>query len=670
MSVVTVQRPLSVVRAWLAPLLSPKVRPYAALAFFIDASLVLVLFVAVQEYLPAHYSSSSALPGYVLAAYGAAKLAGQLAGGAFIDRITPKRGLQAGLLLTSAGQAAMLLAGVRTEATIGAAALYGLGGAIVWPAVFAVGTADFAEEERARFAAGMTAATGAAVAFALGAAMVLPARFPYEAAICMGLAGTVAAMAAGRGLPEAYTRSEARGVSASLPVVLRGVLAPKRLTFSLIILLQAALLGSVLAVLRSYGSDILHVSLRRELLLLAPAGAAGAVAVLAGGALADRVGRIPVLGAGYLLVTFSVWGLSTNGYAPAVVPLSIAAAVGLAMALPCTSALSMDLAKSSSTGTLLGWFLTMEGLGLTVGPAAAGVLNEKGGTATALWFVGGLAALITALALVPPVWARARDISASRPLRWSLASGVAKSSLLLGLAFPGVVTYLAWNPSSQLYGQMISHGSRSEMQVAITFDDGPNAPWTLQIADVLDQYNVKGTFFVVGQNATVHPEIVRDLAGRGDLIGNHSFHHRKREAILEPGYGELWKAETAIASAGGVCPAFFRPPNGFHTPWQLHAVSSHGMTAVTWDVIPRDWKDPPAQTIVSRVLDSVKPGSIILLHDGDDTNQGTDRSATLEALPGIINGLRSRGYDIVRLDQLLGLPGYLPTCDGLKGEAS
>jgi peptidoglycan/xylan/chitin deacetylase (PgdA/CDA1 family) len=90
------------------------------------------------------------------------------------------------------------------------------------------------------------------------------------------------------------------------------------------------------------------------------------------------------------------------------------------------------------------------------------------------------------------------------------------------------------------------------------------------------------------------------------------------------------------------------------------------MKTVTWDVIPRDWKDPPSDVIVSRVLDSVQPGSIILLHDGDNTNQGTDRSATLSALPGIIEGLRARGYDIVRLDQLLSIQPYLPTCDGLQ----
>lgn len=671
MSALASARPISLVRTWLQPVFAPRVRPYAALAFCIDAALVFVLFVAVQTYLPAHHHVSAALPGYVLAAYGAAKLAGQLGAGWLSDRITPRRALSAGLVLALAGQAAMLFSAAWTDAVLPAAALYGLAGAVIWPSIFAIAASGFPENERARFSSGMTVATGAAVASALGLGMLLPAGFPFEAAVGLGLAGTACALLVGQSLPASSpSHVDDAAVQTGAWPLIRAIIAPQRLAFSLIILLQAAILGAVLAVFRSYGANILHVSFRDEVLMLAPAGAVGAVAVLAGGALADRFGRIPVLGTGYLVVTFAVWGLSTTGVPGAVVPLSILAAVGLALALPCSSALSMDLARSAGAGTLLGWFLTMEGAGHAIGPAAGGILNEKGGTATALWLVGGLAAVITLVALVPPIWAKARDATRPRSRVLAFASGTSKGVLVFGLAFPVIAAYLAWDPSSQLYGDMITHGPRDRMEVAITFDDGPSVPWTLQIAGVLDQYNVDGTFFTIGQNADAHPEVVRELVKRGDLIGNHSYHHHKQDAILDLNYGDLWKAETAIASAAGVCPALYRPPNGFHTPWQLHAVASHDMKAVTWDVIPRDWKSPPADVIVKRVLDSVKPGSIILLHDGDDTNQVLDRSATLAALPGIIEGLRARGYDIVRLDQLLGTPGYLPTCDGLKGAGS
>jgi len=230
----------------------------------------------------------------------------------------------------------------------------------------------------------------------------------------------------------------------------------------------------------------------------------------------------------------------------------------------------------------------------------------------------------------------------------------------------GLAVYWAMSPSSQVYGSIATHGPRDEKVVALTFDDGPNDPWTLQIAGALDRYGVKATFFVVGKNADAHPEMVRALVERGHLVGNHSYRHRKRGAVLQPRYGELERSEMAIAKAAGVCPALFRPPNGFHTPWQLHAVSSHQMRAVGWDVQPSDWKRPPAEEIVRRVVGSVRPGSIVLVHDGNDTEQGADRSATLEALPGIIEGLRAKGYRFVRVDELLSVPPYLSTCGGLK----
>jgi len=562
----------------------------------------------------------------------------------------------------------MILGIVQPEAVIPAALLYGLGGAMIWPSAYALAAGEFEESERARLSAGMTVTTGVALATALCLGLALPASFPYAAAIAVCVACTVGALAAARSFPAAAARADeaTRDARRQLLESIRDIVSARRVAFSLIILLQAAILGALLAIFRSYGRETLQVSLREEMLMLLPAGAIGAGAVVLGGLLADRFGRIPVLGSGYLLATFSIWGLSTTTDHSAVVPLAALCAAGLGLALPCTSALSLDLSRSAGTGTLLGWFLTMEGAGHVIGPAAGAWVNHKGGSAPVFWLVGGLAAAIAAVALVPPIWARRPDVEPVRHRLRALLSGTAKGALVFSLGFPVIATYFAWDPGSQLYGDIITHGPRDRMEVAITFDDGPNDPWTLRIADKLDQYSVRGTFFIVGQNADVHPEIVRNLAQRGELIGNHSYRHRKSDAVTQLGYGELWRAETAIAHAAGVCPAIYRPPNGFHTPWQLHTVARHGMKTVTWDVIPRDWKDPPSDVIVSRVLDSVQPGSIILLHDGDDTNQGTDRSATLNALPGIIEGLRAKGYDIVRLDQLLSIQPYLPTCDGLQ----
>jgi peptidoglycan/xylan/chitin deacetylase (PgdA/CDA1 family)/predicted MFS family arabinose efflux permease len=667
MSTLTVRSPLSNMLARLRPLGERRTRKYALLTFTVDAGLVFTLLVAVQSYLPEQYQASEAIAGYVLAAYGAAKLIGQLPAGHLIDRLGPKRGLFGGLCLAVVGQAAMLLAAAQPLLGVAGAALYGLGAAAIWPSVFSMAAAEFAEDERARLSAGMTVATGAAVATALGLGLILPPAFPYLAAITISVCALLSALLFVGWFPNAPPIKPEAQTGGSRPLAwLRLLKSPRRSAFSLIFLLQGATLGALIAVFGSYGRTSLHVSVREELVLFAPAAAAAACAVLLSGSLADRVGRIPVLGAGFLAVTVGVWGLSASTDTGAVVLLATLTAVGLALAMPSASAMAMDLAQSGETATLLGWFLTMESIGHAVGPALGGALNQAGGPAPALWLAGGLAAVAAVIAIVPPVWSKTPQVGIGRrPLRTILAFS-AKGGLVFSLGFPVIAVYLAWQPGSQLYGQMLTHGPRDRMEVAITFDDGPNDPWTLRIADTLDRYGVEGTFFTVGKNAESHPEIVRSLVAQGHLIGNHSYRHHKSDAVVDPGYAELWKAERAISSAAGVCPAIYRPPNGFHTPWQLHAVASHSMKTVTWDVIPRDWKDPPPDEVARRVLDSVKPGSIILLHDGKDTDEHTDRSATLNALPGIIEGLRAKGYQIVRLDRLLSVPGYLESCGQSK----
>ena len=656
---------------WLRLVRSARARPYLLITLFVDASLAFVFLVAIQSYLPEQYATSAALPGYALAAYGGAKLAGQLLGGRLIDRLGAGRGLLLGIGLIAAGQAALISAAITPEAVLPAAAIYGLGGAVVWPAIYVLAAAEFATEERARLTSGMTLTTGMALALGLGLGFVLPASFPYMAAAALSLVAVVpAAIGAARFTSIRPQSAQPAAARLNAGQIVRAVLHPQRLGFSLVILLQTATLGALLAVFRAYGRDVINVSFREELLLLAPAGAVGAGALMAGGALSDRVGRIPLIGTGFLVAGLSVWSLSTVSAPIPVLVFAALAALGLGLAMPSTTALQLDLSRTAGAGTLLGWFLTMEGLGHAVGPAMGAWLSGSAGTTPVLWLAGGLFAIIAVIAFVPPIWG-SLSFDAVRAARRTnvLVSGALKGGLVVGLVLPVLGTYWAWTPSSQVYGDIITHGPRDRMSVALTFDDGPNDPWTLRIADTLDEYGVQGTFFVVGMNADRHPGIVKELVNRGHLVGNHSYEHKKSDAVLQPKYGELGKAERAIARAANVCPALFRPPNGFHTPWQLRAVSHHHMKAVDWDVIPRDWKNPPPEVIVNRVLSSVKPGSIILLHDGDDTNQGTDRSATLAALPGIIEGLRAKGYDFVRLDKLLSVDPYLPGCSGLKDGA-
>lgn len=243
-----------------------------------------------------------------------------------------------------------------------------------------------------------------------------------------------------------------------------------------------------------------------------------------------------------------------------------------------------------------------------------------------------------------------------RGARWGRRLGIA----LLVLA-PAVAAYvLAVWPQSQLYGRIVTHGPGGEPLVALTFDDGPSDPATSRILDVLAEKGVKATFFVVGENARIFPQTLRRAVAEGHAIGNHSYRHRKRDTLRDVDYRELARTQDAIAAVAGIRPALYRSPNGFHTPWQLRAVRRAGLTTVHWNVQTQDWERPDPDVIVRRVLDHVRPGAIVLMHDGDDTNHGSDRTPTVEALPKLIDALQARGYRLVTVPEMLNAPGTLP----------
>lgn len=216
-------------------------------------------------------------------------------------------------------------------------------------------------------------------------------------------------------------------------------------------------------------------------------------------------------------------------------------------------------------------------------------------------------------------------------------------------------------PTVQWFGQLDFHGPRNVDEVAITFDDGPNPPYTLEIARILEEYDVRGTFFEVGKAVAQRPDITQELIERGHLIGNHSYNHGAF-SYLDPGYPELKQTEDIIRDATGMCPAFFRPPHGTHTPFMSKVVNGAGMTVVNWDVSAKDWVETDPERLAEHILERVKPGSIILLHDGIDGNIGADRSVVVDALPAILEGLRAKGLKPVTLDRLLGQQGYVANC--------
>ncbi len=216
------------------------------------------------------------------------------------------------------------------------------------------------------------------------------------------------------------------------------------------------------------------------------------------------------------------------------------------------------------------------------------------------------------------------------------------------------------SPSETWFGPIVSHGSRTGNEVALTFDDGPNVNDTLAIAHLLDAYGAKGTFFTVGKALAKRPDISRALMADGQLLGDHSYHHDQWR-WLDPRYPELERTQRVFKQDLGVCPTFYRPPHGEHTPFMSWVLHTKHMRMVGWDSSAADWAATNAEAVARRILRSVRPGSIIVLHDGLDGNLTADRSVVLRALPIILSGLAARGLRSVRLDTLLGVAGYGPS---------
>ncbi|HEY5549184.1 MAG TPA: polysaccharide deacetylase family protein [Coriobacteriia bacterium] len=193
-------------------------------------------------------------------------------------------------------------------------------------------------------------------------------------------------------------------------------------------------------------------------------------------------------------------------------------------------------------------------------------------------------------------------------------------------------------------------------EVALTFDDGPWPGSTDAVLAQLQAGAVKATFFMLGRQVKARPEMAGRVLAAGMEIGNHSYSHKYlARASHKLITSEIGDGAKAIQSVLGVKPAWYRPAGGSKNSFVFREAKRLGMRVVLWTIDPKDWKRPAAATIARRVLDRVRPGSVILMHDG-----GGDRSHTVEALEPIIRGLKARGYTMVTLSELNRPPGPTP----------
>ncbi|MDQ6825032.1 MAG: polysaccharide deacetylase family protein [Candidatus Eremiobacteraeota bacterium] len=234
-------------------------------------------------------------------------------------------------------------------------------------------------------------------------------------------------------------------------------------------------------------------------------------------------------------------------------------------------------------------------------------------------------------------------------------------ALILGLctlAFAAALWYILENPVSQTFGRTVTMVPLHQKVVALTFDDGPNPPYTNEIVDYLRAHHAVATFFVVGSAVARFPDVVRAEVRNGDALGNHTWDHA--HLVLESSAHiarELQRTDAIIQSVAGVQTRLFRPPFGARDYRIIRVAHRLGYTVVMWSVpLPHDWSQPPPQVIRDRVLRYVKDGSIIVLHDGN-RGRGGNRKNTVEATKLIVDELQRRGYRLVTVPELLQM-GY------------
>src|SRR5437868_13376872 len=191
--------------------------------------------------------------------------------------------------------------------------------------------------------------------------------------------------------------------------------------------------------------------------------------------------------------------------------------------------------------------------------------------------------------------------------------------------------------------------------IALTFDDGPHQKLTPRLLDLLAEHHIHVTFFVIGENAAEHPEILQRAVREGHEIGNHTWSHPNLAKMTDENVrSQIQRTEEAIRSAIGSQPTLFRPPYGSVTAHQKRFIHDElGYEIILWEVDPLDWKNPGPNVVSSRILKETRPGSIVLAHD--------IHAQTIQAMPATLTELEAKGFKFVTVSELLKLQTPIPS---------
>jgi len=223
--------------------------------------------------------------------------------------------------------------------------------------------------------------------------------------------------------------------------------------------------------------------------------------------------------------------------------------------------------------------------------------------------------------------------------------------LCCALVYLSLIAYGSFNVKANFFMDLYNQGSGATKLLALTFDDGPSET-TLLVLDILKKHGVKATFFVIGNRVEAYPELVKRMVDEGHVIGNHTFNHTKFTSFYSPQKleQEFTNTISVVFRTVGLNMKLFRPPFGVTFPVMAKVVQRLNLSVIGWSLRSFDTTIKPAQRILKYLLNTVKPGDVILLHD--------DRTKVPQILEELIPQLMLQNYAFVTVDRMFEIEAY------------
>ena len=234
--------------------------------------------------------------------------------------------------------------------------------------------------------------------------------------------------------------------------------------------------------------------------------------------------------------------------------------------------------------------------------------------------------------------------------------------LILALTLP------VFDPRSNFYIPTLAVAPERSSAIALTFDDGPDPRFTLEILDYLEREAILAAFFIVGSRARKYPEIVREIIRRGHIVAGHSYRHDNCYHFATPTrlHRDFAEFDQVVGEILGLKCCLYRAPQGFRTPILSDVLRARNLICVGWSARGFDSIRTSGQKIFRSLSKNLSGGNILLLHDGGGLGGREGREATVEALPLLVAAARAKGLRFERLDTLLGVEAYAAFEPGIE----